>query len=96
MSKNIPATRLWHALVSVQFIASIVALAMLVLGILAGATGIARNFAALMETQVRQQLWLALFVNPLAWVCLISALATAAIVASLMGCLVLLLHRARK
>ena len=82
------ASRLWKISVSLLYYGSTIALALLVLGLLTGATEVARNFAALLETQVRQQLWSALLENPLAWVCLASALAVAAIIAGLTGCLV--------
>ncbi len=91
--RNERISHLWDVCGSVLFAAGLVALAMLVLGTLAGATDIARDFAAQMETQVREQLWLALLANPVAWVCLVSALAVSAIVASLIGCVVLLLHQ---
>jgi len=73
--------------------ASVFALAALLLTMLAGATDIARDYAALLETQVRLQLWKALLGNPLAWVCLTFVVAVAVVAMSLPGYVLLLVHR---
>jgi hypothetical protein len=73
--------------------ASVFALAALLLTMLAGATDVARDYAALLEAQVREQLWSALLSNPLAWVCFTFVAAIAVVAMSLPGYVLLLLHR---
>ena len=85
--------RLQSIFLSALSAASLVLLALLILTMLTGATHIARDYAALMETQVRQHLWSALPGNPLAWVCLVLVVSVCTALISLTGYLVLLLHR---
>ena len=73
--------------------ASIAALATLLLTMFAGATDFARNYAALLETQVREQMWMAVPGNPVFWNCLIFVIAMAVVLLSLSACGLLLLHR---
>lgn len=82
-----------NALIGTLFAASLFALVSLVMTMLAGATDIARDYAALLETQVRQGLWMDLLGNPLAWVCLSFLLGVAAVVVALAGYGLFLLHR---
>jgi hypothetical protein len=72
-------------LVRAFYAASLLALAMHVLMILTGSTDTARLYAAFMETQIRQGMWLELLGNPLAWVCAIFVAALAAVLVSLLG-----------
>lgn len=86
-------SRTESALVRVLNAASMVALAVLVLTMLTGATDFARNYAALLENQVRERVWISLLVNPVFWTCLIFVISLSVVVLSLAGYVLFQLHR---